>query len=202
MITVTGIGPGETSLLLNRVLDEINLSDIVIGSIRQLEIIPSSYSGLKKELPKKLQELEDYLRAEHDKKIVVLASGEPLLYGIGNWMLAKFESSEVQIIPGISSMHYMFSQLKLSMNDTYFTSSHGKDPNYDLLLSLPKVAMVTDKKIGPFQLAQEIKERGLKRKIFIGENLSYPDERIREFDESTVPNEEFNMNVVVLIDEG
>ncbi|MEG0254155.1 cobalt-precorrin-7 (C(5))-methyltransferase [Vagococcus sp.] len=202
MITVTGIGPGETTLLLGRVLEKVKQADIVIGSNRQLEIIPESFKGEKKILPKKLQELELFLNNNKEKNMVVLASGEPLLYGIGNWMLIKFDSNEVEIVPGISSMHYMFSQLKLSMNDTYFTSSHGKEPNFDLLLSLPKVAMVTDSKIGPYQLAGEIKKRGLKRKIFVGENLSYPDEQIREFNETTVPNEEFNMNVVVLIDEG
>lgn len=202
MITVTGIGPGKVSLLLNRVLDEIEQSDIVIGSSRQLDIVPVTFTGLKKELPKKLQELEMFLQKEKDKKIVVLASGEPLLYGIGNWMMAKFEAKDIQIIPGISSMQYMFSQLKLSMNDTYFTSSHGKEPNYDLILSLSKVALVTDEKIGPYQLAEEIRHRGLKRTIFIGENLSYPNESIRKFDESNVPNEVFNMNVVVLLDEG
>lgn len=202
MITVTGIGPGEVSLLLNRVLDEIEQSDIVIGSSRQLDIVPVTFTGLKKELPKKLQELEIFLQKEKDKKIVVLASGEPLLYGIGNWMMTRFEAKDIQIIPGISSMQYMFSQLKLSMNDTYFTSSHGKEPNYDLILSLSKVALVTDEKIGPYQLAEEIRHRGLKRTIFIGENLSYPNESIRKFDESNVPNEVFNMNVVVLLDEG
>lgn len=202
MITVTGIGPGKVSLLLNRVLDEIEQSDIVIGSSRQLDIVPVTFTGLKKELPKKLQELEMFLQKEKDKKIVVLASGEPLLYGIGNWMMTRFEAKDIQIIPGISSMQYMFSQLKLSMNDTYFTSSHGKEPNYDLILSLSKVALVTDEKIGPYQLAEEIRHRGLKRTIFIGENLSYPNESIRKFDESNVPNEVFNMNVVVLLDEG
>lgn len=202
MITVTGIGPGETSLLLNRVLEEINQSDIVIGSSRQLEIVPESFKGEKKVLPKKLSELEIFLTSNMEKRIVVLASGEPLLYGIGNWMTAKFDKQDVRIIPGISSMQYMFSQLKLSMNDTFFTSSHGKEPNYDVILLLPKVALVTDSKIGPYQLAEEVKKRGLKRTIFIGENLSYPEERIRKFNESNVPDEAFNMNVVVLLDEG
>ncbi len=202
MITVTGIGPGETSLLLSRVFDEINQADIVIGSTRQLEIVPFEFTGEKKILPKKLQELEDFLKTRMEKKIVLLASGEPLLYGIGNWMMTKFDEKDIQIIPGISSMQYMFSQLKLTMNDTYFTSSHGKNPNYDVLLMLPKVVLVTDSKIGPYQLAAEIKKRGLKRTIFVGENLSYPDEKIRKFNESNVPDEEFNMNVVVLLDEG
>ncbi|SLM86227.1 MULTISPECIES: cobalt-precorrin-7 (C(5))-methyltransferase [Vagococcus] len=202
MITVTGIGPGEVSLLLNRVLDEIEQSDIVIGSSRQLDVVPVTFTGVKKELPKKLLELEVFLQKEKDKKVVILASGEPLLYGIGNWMMTKFEAKDIQIIPGISSMQYMFSQLKLSMNDTYFTSSHGKEPNYDLIFSLSKVALVTDEKTGPYQLAEEIRRRGLKRTIFIGENLSYPNENIRKFDESNVPNEVFNMNVVVLLDEG
>ncbi|MGX7025166.1 cobalt-precorrin-7 (C(5))-methyltransferase [Vagococcus hydrophili] len=202
MITVTGIGPGEETLVLNRVLDEIKQAEIVIGSTRQLEIVPSTFTGLKKELPKKLSELEDFLQQEKAKRIVLLASGEPLLYGIGNWLSNKFDEEEIQIIPGISSMQYLFSRLKLSMNDTYLTSSHGKEPNFDLILSLPKVALVTDEKIGPFQIAEEIRRRGLNRTIFIGENLSYPEEKIRTFNESTVPNEKYEMNVVVLLDEG
>lgn len=202
MITVVGIGPGEPTLLLNKVLESIIKAEIVIGSSRQLEVVPELFQGEKKNLPSKLEDLDLYLHKNLDKEIVLLASGDPLFYGIGNWLLKKFEASQIEIVPGISSMQYMLSQLKLPMNDTYFTSSHGKLPNFDLILSLSQVVMVTDNKIGPFEIANEIRQRGLKKKVFVGEKLSYPDERIREFCESTVPNERFNMNVVVLIDEG
>ena len=201
MITVLGIGPGNDCLLLNTAMTHIETADSVIGSRRQLEIVPEHFKGEKLILPKKLGDLENYLLEHLSRQIVVLASGDPLLYGIGNWIGTKFSSEHYQIIPGISAIHYMFSQLRLSMNDTYFTSSHGKLPNYELIFSLPKVGMVTDSKIVPYQLAKELSERGIHKTIYVGENLSYPNERIRKFNELSVPDEQFEMNVVVLVDE-
>ena len=58
--------------------------------------------------------------------------------------------------------------------------------------------MVTDQKIGPFEIGQEIKKRGLHKKIYVGERLSYPDERITCYDESTVEQRKYEMNVVVI----
>ncbi len=47
------------------------------------------------------------------------------------------------------------------MNDAYLTSSHAKAPNFDLIMSLSKVFMVTDQKVGPYEIAQEAVKRGL-----------------------------------------
>lgn len=88
------------------------------------------------------------------------------------------------------------------MNDVYITSSHGKVPNFDYILSHKKVCMVTDDKIGPHEISREIQKRNLNKVIIVGENLSYEDEKI------TIGNpkdilavEKFDMNVVVILDE-
>ena len=88
------------------------------------------------------------------------------------------------------------------MNEAYLTSSHAKIPNFDFILSLPKVFMVTDKKIGPYEIAQEVKKRGLKKVLVIGENLSYEDENIEILAEDRVVDRQYEMNVVVILDEG
>ena len=62
--------------------------------------------------------------------------------------------------------------------------------------------MVTDKKIGPYEIAQEIKKRGLKKVLVIGENLSYEDEKIEILAEYQVIDRQYEMNVVVILNEG
>ena len=47
------------------------------------------------------------------------------------------------------------------MNDVYITSSHGKIPDFDYILSHKKVCMVTDSKIGPHEICREIQKRNL-----------------------------------------
>ncbi len=102
--------------------------------------------------------------------------------------------------PGISAVQYLFARIGLDMNDLYLTSSHGKQPDFDFLFLHDKVALVTDKLIGPFQIAAALRERGLSHTLIIGENLSYPDERLHVVQPDEVQTE-YDMNVVVVLNE-
>lgn len=195
MITVVGIGPGAASLRLAGTEALVAQADLVIGSKRQLAEFNPQQETLV--LPH-LKELAVYLQTHRQKNIVLLASGDPLLYGIGNWLLTQVPADDVKIIPGISSIQYCFNQLGLSMNDTYLTSSHGRQPDFDFLLQHDKVGMVTDQQIGPVQIAAAIRERHQHRHLYIGENLSYASEKISQFTEETVPDRKFGMNVVII----
>ncbi|GCF95201.1 cobalt-precorrin-7 (C(5))-methyltransferase [Enterococcus florum] len=202
MITVVGIGPGGTTdFLFGQALDSIEAASVIIGSERQLELVPEHKQMVCHRLPRKLTELEDYLYDHSTDMIVVLASGDPLTYGIGNWLMNRFSGDQLTILPGISSVHYFFNRLRIPMEDCYITSSHGRTPDYELLFQMSKVGMVTDQQIGPYQLAQEAIKRGMNTTFYIGEQLSYPDEQIRCFTSNEVPDEEYAMNVVVMINE-
>ena len=160
--------------------------------------ISQKVSYLQKKLSELAQLIESY---PEESTILYLASGDPLIYGLGKWLSEKFKG-RVLIQPGISSFQYLASKVSLPMNEAYLTSSHAKIPNFDFILSLPKVFMVTDKKIGPYEIAQEVKKRGLKKVLVIGENLSYEDENIEILAEDQVVNRQYEMNVVVILDEG
>lgn len=203
MITVVGIGPGGTpEYLFDGAQEALEAADLIIGSERQLEIVPINKKQNCQRLPRKLKDLEELLANCKEDQIVLLASGDPLTYGIGKWLIQRFPTEELNILPGISSLHYLFNQLKLPMEDCYITSSHGKIPDYSLIFQLPKVGMVTDKTIGPYQLAQEAIQRGKNPTFYIGENLSYSDEKIRCCKADVVPDEDYQMNAVVIINEG
>ena len=132
----------------------------------------------------------------------VIASGDPSVYGIGKYLSKNVDNEKMDIIPGISSMQYMFSRIKVDMNDLYMTSSHGREPDFNYLLSHSKVCMVTDSKIGPREIAREIIKRDLKKTMAVGENLSYDNEKITiGKPEDILKIENYDMNIVVILDD-
>lgn len=199
MITVLGIGPGKQKFLINNYQDYLRKADIILGSKRQIELFQPYWQ--KCFSWSSLQELKRILFSHLKQKIILLASGDPLIFGIGNWVIKNFGKEHVDIIPGISSIQYMFSRLGLSMNQVYLASSHGQKPDFNFLLKHQTIGMVTDNKFGPFEIAQEIKKYHQHRKIFVGERLSYPGEKISEYNENNIKNRIYKMNVVIITDE-
>ena len=59
--------------------------------------------------------------------IVVLASGDPGLYGIADYLIRNLGRDTVEIIPNVSAMQWAFAKAKLSWNDARIVSSHGRE---------------------------------------------------------------------------
>ena len=181
MINVIGLGPGNTDYITKLGEKLIQNSDVVIGGKRNLESIVD-FEG------EKIQ-------------ISVIASGDPLIYGIGRYLSKNIDKEDLNIVSGISSLQYIFSKVHIDMNDLYITSSHGKTPDFDYVLSHKKVCMVTDKIIGPKEICKQILDRNLEKTIVVGENLSYDNERITIGSPEDILNlEDFDMCVVVILD--
>lgn len=203
MVYVVGVGPGS-GLYLTRAAEEIiDKAQLLIGGTRNIEFIRTSL-GLKEGqdtfvLGSDLANMMDQIEKNLDKDIVVLASGDPSIYGIADYINRTMSRQEdpatetnripsqrdsiqgkenLVIVPGISSIQYAFSVFKIPMNDLYITSSHGRQPDYDFIFMHDKLALVTDSKIGPRQIAQEVKDRGLDYSFYVGENLSYHNQRL------------------------
>lgn len=200
MINIVGIGPGNRDYLTPLGLRLIQQSDWLIGAERQLALF-DDFSGNKRLLDGRLTDLADWLNANRDQRITVLASGDPMLYGIGKFLSRRLGTENINIVSGISAIQYLFARIGLDMNDLYLTSSHGKTPDFDFLFLHNKVALVTDDVIGPYQIAQQILGRGIKRTLIVGENLSYSDERIHVLQPEQV-TEKYDLNVVVIVNEG
>lgn len=200
MINVIGLGPGNTDYITKLGEKLIQNSDVVIGGKRNLESI-IDFEGEKIELASNLKEIVEYINNNKHKQISVIASGDPLMYGIGRYLSKNIDKENLNIVSGISSLQYIFSKVHIDMNDLYITSSHGKTPDFDYVLSHKKVCMVTDKIIGPKEICQQILDRGLEKTIVVGENLSYDNERITIGNPEDILNsDDFDMCVVVILD--
>ncbi len=199
MLTVVGIGPGDTQYLTFQARSAIDSAEILVGGARQLALF-AEFNGETRLLDADLDGLILWLHERVDQRVVVLASGDPLVYGIGKRLAANFTPQQLRIIPGISSIQYLCAKAAVDMNDLWITSSHGREPDFQAIATHQKVAMVTDKIIGPYAIAQAMLARGLNPTLIIGENLSSADERIHRLRAADVA-QNYAMNVVVILNE-
>ncbi|RPH28103.1 cobalt-precorrin-7 (C(5))-methyltransferase [Buttiauxella warmboldiae] len=200
MLTVVGIGPGATEYLTLQAQRAINAAEILVGGARQLALF-TEFSGETRLLDSDLDGLMSWLAQRCEtQRIVVLASGDPLVYGIGKRLAAHFPPEQLRIIPGISSIQYLCARAAVDMNDLWITSSHGREPDFDAIAAQRKVAMVTDAIIGPYAIARAMLARGLNPTLIIGEKLSSADERIHRLAACEVA-QSYGMNVVLILNE-
>jgi len=200
MLTVVGMGPGTLSLMTPAALQAVQYADALVGSKRHLAQFVA-FKGEIRALDADIPALLAWLAARQHQHIVVLASGDPLFFGIGTRLVAHFGIEQVRVIPGISAVQYLCAKTGIDMNDIWLTSSHGREVDFDTLVRHDKVAMVTDARCGPREIAAELVTRGAgHRWLAIGENLAQDNERIHWL-RATEVREQYDMNVVVILNE-
>ena len=121
-IKMIGIGDEGKKSLLPIYEKWISQSEVLIGGERQLSFFPD-YEGEKVVIKGGLISIVDRLEAE-TKQVVILASGDPLFYGIGGYLSSKIE---IEIYPYLSSIQLAFARMQESWQDAYFTSLHGRN---------------------------------------------------------------------------
>lgn len=200
MLTVVGMGPAGLHLMTPAAQQAAARADMLVGGKRHLQQFPH-FAGERFVLGANIAQLLAWLEARADKNVVILASGDPLFYGIGTRIVAHFGPQRVRIIPGISAVQYLCAQAGIDMNDMWLTSSHGRSVCFDTLAAHHKVAMVTDARCGPRDIAAQLAARGKGDSwMAIGENLAMDNERIHWLRVSEV-NADYEMNAVVIVDE-
>ncbi len=119
----------------------------------------------------------------------VLASGDPLFFGIGKRLIEYFGQETVEIHPALSSMQTAMARFKTSWDDARLVSLHGRSHPHPagLLLGYPKTFVFTDRANSPNELARKILEylnlvgeESLQQKslFMVAENLGTPEEKL------------------------
>jgi len=182
MKTVTIIGMGLTPRdLTAEHLKIIEEADILIGGNRLLDYF-KQYSAQKKTIDKNLTDVIDFVKNRMtSQSIVVLASGDPLFFGIGARLVKALGGENVLIYPNISSVAAAFARIKEPWSNVRVVSLHGRNNESVLLKALETenvVAVFTDPKNNPVRLAQRlIEEDFVNFKMCVLESLGTTEER-------------------------
>jgi precorrin-6Y C5,15-methyltransferase (decarboxylating) len=182
MTPVTVIGMGMTPQdLTARHLKIIAEADILAGGKRLLEYFKNSRAR-KKIIGRDIDAVVNFIKQEmKTQKIVVLASGDPLFFGIGTRLVDVLGRENTIIYPNISSVSAAFARIKESWNEVRIISLHGRKDARSLFKALEKedkLAVFTDPKNSPSWLAACLLKKGvLNFKICVLEALGSDSER-------------------------
>ena len=181
----------------------ISSCDVVIASKRHMDRVRSNGLGVKSFVPiSPLPEALDFIRENlKRKKIVVLASGDPLFFGIGRRLFEEFGKEDIEFIPALSSMQLAFAKIKEPWDDALFISLHGRDMKgaIEEVKRRDKVCILTDRENTPEKIAKTLLGTGLDYEAFVCERLGEEGERITRGRMSEICKGEFSdPNLMIL----
>ena len=184
-ITLLGIGDDGCVSLTSRAVNAVMKAGVLVGGERHLEFFPQ-FQGERIVLKRGVASVLDRVaELAEEQNVCVLASGDPLFFGIGSLVIKRLGAEHVEVLPQPSSMQWAFARAGLKWDDAAFLSLHGRSSEGFLtrLKGQAKVAIFTDEKNSPTALAQRMVEHGETAwEAWVCENLAGPDERVRRFD--------------------
>ena len=200
-VDIVGIGLSPEDLT-ERHIKIINKAKVLVGGKRHLDYFkdhPAEKIVLTGDIKRAISEM----KSRTDKKIVVLASGDPNFFGVGPLMVKSFGAENVRIHSNITAVSAAFSRLKESWSDVKVISLHGGRSGNDLLKAVrqnEKVAVFTDPEKTPAWIAGLLLKNGLDQlRLCVCENLGGQDESLQWVSPEECANMTFaDLNLVVI----
>lgn len=184
-IHVVGVDVRRNSALPE---EAIKKSISVVGSSRLVDALLRSGATLDHCEVLPITPLKDALESIGSRiqegDVTVLASGDPLFFGIGRKLIQLFDQKRVKIYPAPSSVQHTFAEFGIPWDDAAFVSLHGRTPeNYiGTILSHHKSVVLTDGNNRPEIIANKIgqflDDRSKKYSLHVAENLGMESEKI------------------------
>ncbi len=139
---------------------------------------------------------------------VVLASGDPLWFGIGRILSERLPQNHLRFHPAPSSLQLAFARLGRSWQDAEWLSLHGRDPTplMQRLQQRPEaLAILTDPSRGGVdEIRQSLLSSGLEAaySLWLFESLGHSNERVQRLESSqATPQDLHSLHLVVLLAE-
>ncbi|MCL4541346.1 MAG: precorrin-6y C5,15-methyltransferase (decarboxylating) subunit CbiE [Chloroflexi bacterium] len=203
-IAVIGIGDDGAGGLSADAQALIATADLLAGGYRHLEWFPD-HAARKVPITKQLNELCKQLEIAQARgeRSVVLASGDPLFFGIGAYLSRHFGRHRVYVLPHLSSIQLAFARLAIPWDDAIILSAHGRPlvPLIRSALEHEKVAFLTDDTNTPAAIATALLTAGMEDcDVAVCDHLGGPGERIVETTLSRLSALRFtSLNVLLLL---
>jgi precorrin-6Y C5,15-methyltransferase (decarboxylating) len=129
-LSVVGLGCGSPKLLSEQAMDALRQSGAVFVSNRLRGLLDwhPSVIGIEN-IASSLDEIESRLET---CDVAVAVSGDPGIFSFLGRLKARFgdiygvTAENINVVPGISSMQYLFAELRESWSDAAIISAHGR----------------------------------------------------------------------------
>ena len=206
-VNIIGIGPGNLELLTGAARQAIIDSNILIGDKRMLNIYGEFAENAKMVYPtiRAAEIAEIAAKADPAKDVLaVLVSGDVGFFSLAKTISGKLPNCQCVRYAGISSLVYFASKLEMSWDDAKIVSMHGREQKLVAAVQQnSKVFSLTGGDNSPQVLCGQLCDHGLGGvQVYVGENLSYPEEKITCGTAEEIAKGQFpSLSVMMIINE-
>lgn len=186
-VFIVGIGMGNPDTLTVQANKVIAEADAFIGAKRMIEGLCNRnedvncyYEIMPSEIVARCKEV--FNEAAGDCRVVALMSGDVGFYSGAKKLASQLEDEKIdfELIPGISSLQYMASKVALPWDEMSVVSLHGRKANpLGSIYSNRYTFLLLGSDAKPNDVCSMLADVNLgELKVYIGEKLSYEDEKI------------------------
>ena len=165
-LDVIGMGADGPDSLAAPLRALIGKAHLVVGGARHLELVTDLVRGETVAWSSPLDATLQRLKAQRGlPPAVVLASGDPLWFGIGRLLLEHFQSRELAFHPHISAFQLAAARLGWSLPETACISLHGRalDQISRYLAERRRLLILTNDGVAPAQIGERLTRAGFGR---------------------------------------
>ena len=201
-ITIIGIGDDGFEGLTRHALETIQNAGTIFGPSNLLDRVRPNGAELVA-LSIDLEEAAANLATPRRGPVVLLASGDPLFYGVARFLCEKLGKDRFDVVPHVSSMQLAFARVKESWDDAYLTNLSTQSLSHVIskIRAAEKVGLFTTREAAPNRVAAALVEQGTDYfTAYVCENLGSPDERVTRGSLSEIAAQAFSdLNVMILV---
>lgn len=129
-VTVVGLGADGWSGLSEPARTLVRKAGVIVGARRHLDLVPEVEGQTREPLPSPLRGgLVELMERHAGAELVVLASGDPMVSGIGSTLAEVFGADSTDVVPAISSVSLARARMRWSAESTEVVSLVGRDPH-------------------------------------------------------------------------
>lgn len=203
MVAVIGIGADGWRGLSAAAQEELRSAEVVLGSTRQLAELGADIPAERVPWPSPMLPALRSLLDEHSgRRMCVLASGDPMFFGVGSTVVRMLGTAQVRVLPQASSLSLACARMGWALDRVEVVSVVGRpvEQLHPVLQPGQRVLVLSADGSTPAAIAELLTNRGYPdSEMTVLERLGADDEdqrsgTAREWDDSTADS----LNVVAI----
>jgi precorrin-6Y C5,15-methyltransferase (decarboxylating) len=201
-VHIVGIGDDGVEGMTAQARRLVEAADVLVGPESCATLVPTAIRD-RLVAAANLEELVERIEAAGAKRVVVLASGDPLFYGTARYVCSKLGKDRFEVVPHVSSMQLAFARVKESWEDAFLANLSGQSIErvVDRVRSSETVGLFTSDQWPAPAVARALLDEGIDYfQAYVCENLGSPDERVTQGSLADIAKDSFaTPNVMILV---
>jgi len=182
-LSIVGLGEGGWAELPALARDLVAAAELVVGGERHLAMIPKELRAKRSTWATPLRRTVEEILSHRGRPVAVLATGDPMHYGVGVTLVRAIPLSEILLLPAISAFSLAANRLGWPVADCECLTLHGRpiDRLAGFLGRGTRMLILSHDGSTPAKVAAELTRRGWgPSRLIVLEHMGGPRERILE----------------------